>query len=132
MQLEERLLATEDLLLAADKDLDAGNYVQASENLWGAVTEATQALAHQQGRAVGDYGEMLALMREMQEAGSRPDLRAALIGAEILRANIHHRFMGRHEDFELPRQIVHEYVDTIFVMVNNANNWDVDKARSYT
>ena len=118
MQLEERLLATEDLLLAADKDLDAGKYVQASENLWGAVTEATQALAHLQGTSVENYGEMLTLIREMYEAGSGPDLRAALIGAEILHANVHHRFMGRHEDFELPRQIVHEYVDTIFAALN--------------
>ena len=118
MLLEEHIETAKDFLAASDKEFEAGDYLQASEKLWGAASQAVIALAKRRGMIDNSHGALRMLIRDMAKAEGQPDLRAGFATAEKLHANFYHSFMDYGDEFAFSREVVHDFVHAILGLVN--------------
>ena len=118
MLLEEHIETAKDFLVASDKEFEAGDYLQASEKLWGAASQAVIALAKRRGSPDSSHGALRTLIFDLPETEGGPALRAGFVAAEKVHANFYHGFMDYGDEFALSRQVVHEFVNAVLGLVN--------------
>ncbi len=118
MLMEEYIETARDFLVASDEEFEAGDYMQASEKLWGAASQASIALAKRHGRPDNSHGALRNLIFELPESDGGTALRAGFVAADKLHANFYHSFMDYGDEFARSRQVVHEFVDGVLGLVN--------------
>ena len=109
MNAKEHVQTAREFLEASDREFEAGDQLQASEKLWGAVTHALIAVMQEEGQNIGTHRELRRTAERL--ATERDDLRIRLgfEVAEKFHANFYHGFM---EDFQVERgrEDVREFV----------------------
>ena len=120
MLLEEHIETAQDFLISSDREFQAGDYLQASEKLWGAASQAVIALAKRRGVPDNSHGALRTLIFNLPEAKGGPALRAGFVAAEKIHANFYPSFMDYDYEFARSRQVVHEFVDAVLGLVNGA------------
>ena len=115
---ENHVQTARDVLVASDKEFEAGDYLQASEKLWGAASHAALALAKQKGSRDNRHRALRIMIREVAESEDAPFLRAGFSVAEKFHANFYHNFLPPSEEFAESRVVVHKFVDAVLSLVN--------------
>lgn len=118
MLLEEHIETVRDFLIASDEEFQAGDYLQASEKLSGAASQAVIALAKRRDLPDNSHSALRTLVWNMAKTDGEPDLRAGFVAAEKLHANFHHSFMDYGDEYALSREVVHDFVDAVLTLVN--------------
>ena len=116
MNTQQHIKTARDFLVAADKELAAGDTLQGSEKLWGAASHAVMAVARQRGWAPNSHSAMKNAVARLSEELDDPALRGEFGMAEKFRANFYHGFM---EDYELAQdgEVVHRFVERVLSLV---------------
>lgn len=109
METSEHIQTAGDFLAAADREFDTGDFLQASEKLWGAASHAVMAVAQQRGWAYGKHGNLKNVARWLYQETGETIFREGFSTAEKFHANFYHDFM---EDFQLEedRPVVRDFV----------------------
>ena len=105
-------------LVASDEEFQGGDYLQASEKLWGAASHAALALAKKRGSRNNRPKAIRMMIREVAESEGAPFLRAAYGVAEKFHANFYHNFLPPDEEFAESREVVHQFVAAVLELVN--------------
>ena len=115
---EDHVKTARDFLVASDEEFEAGDYLQASEKLWGAASYAALALAKKRGSRDNRHRAIRMMIREVAESEGAPFLRAAYGVAEKFHANFYHNFLPPDEEFAESREVAHQFVDAVLELVN--------------
>ena len=115
---EDHVKTAREFLVASDKEFEAGDYLQASEKLWGAASHAALALAKKRGSRDNNHRAIRMRIREVSESENAPFLRAAYGVAEKFHANFYHNFLPPDEEFAESREVVHQFVDSVLALAN--------------
>lgn len=109
METSEHIKTAGDFLAASDREFDTGDFLQASEKLWGAASHAVMAVAQQRGWAYGKHGNLKSVARWLYQETGETIFREGFSTAEKFYANFYHDFM---EDFQLEedRPVVRDFV----------------------
>ncbi|MGC8948888.1 MAG: PaREP1 family protein [Thermoprotei archaeon] len=99
MKLSEKYLRDADNLLAK------GDYIQASEKLWGSAALMVKAVAANKGTTISSHGELFSFVRKLGEEEKEPELRRLFSVASTLRQNFYEGWL--HED------VIKEYSEDI-------------------
>jgi hypothetical protein len=99
MKLSEKYLRDADNLLAK------GDYIQASEKLWGSAALMVKAVAANKGTTISSHGELFSFVRKLGEEEKEPELRRLFSVASTLHQNFYEGWL--HED------VVKEYSEDI-------------------
>ena len=118
MSSENHVQTARNFLVASDKEFEAGDYLQASEKLWGAASDAAIALAKKRGSRDNRHRALRIMIREVAEGENAPFLRAGYAVAEKFHANFYHNFLPPGEEFTESRELVHQFVDSVLILVN--------------
>ena len=118
MLLEEHIETAQDFLISSDREFQEGDYLQASEKLWGAASHAAIALAKKRGSRDNRHRALRIMIREVAEGENAPFLRAGYAVAEKFHANFYHNFLPPGEEFTESRELVHQFVDSVLILVN--------------
>ena len=118
MSSENHMQTARNFLVASDKEFEAGDYLQASEKLWGAASHAAIALAKKRGSRDNRHRALRIMIREVAEGENAPFLRAGYAVAEKFHANFYHNFLPPGEEFTESRELVHQFVDSVLILVN--------------
>ena len=118
MSSENHVQTARNFLVASDKEFEAGDYLQASEKLWGAASHAAIALAKKRGSRDNRHRALRIMIREVAEGENAPFLRAGYAVAEKFHANFYHNFLPPGEEFTESRELVHQFVDSVLILVN--------------
>ena len=118
MSSENHVQTARNFLVASDKEFEAGDYLQASEKLWGAASHAAIALAKKRGSRDNRHRALRIMIREVAESENVPFLRPAFGIAEKFHANFYHNFLPPGEEFAESKEIVHQFVDAVLGLVN--------------
>jgi hypothetical protein len=78
---------SEKYLKEADDLLAKGDYVQASEKLWGAAALMVKAVAASRGVSISSHGELFSFVRRLGEEERNPELRRLFSVASTLHQN---------------------------------------------
>ena len=116
MRIQEHIETAQGFLEAADRELAAGDHLQASEKLWGAASHAVMAAAQQHGWPYGSHRAMKNAAQQLAERYEDPLLLGGFVSAEKFHANFYHDFM---EDFELngDRPLVRDFVHRVIALL---------------
>jgi hypothetical protein len=76
---------SEKYLRYADNFLAKGDYIQASEKLWGSAALMVKAVAASRGTTILSYGELFSFVRKLGEEENKPELRRLFSVASTLR-----------------------------------------------
>ena len=109
MSVEENVSTALAFLERSGQEFDAGENLQASEKMWGAVSHAVMAIAKKKGWRYGKYNAWSAAVARLAEEYDEPLLASDFSVARKLHANFYRDFM---EDDELAwdRPIVDRFV----------------------
>ena len=118
MSSENHMQTARNVLVASDKEFEAGDYLQASEKLWSAASHAAIALAKKRGSRDNRHRALRIMIREVAEGENAPFLRAGYAVAEKFHANFYHNFLPPGEEFTESRELVHQFVDSVLILVN--------------
>ena len=118
MSSENHVQTARNFLVASDKEFEAGDYLQASEKLWGAASHAAIALAKKRGSRDNRHRALRIMIREVAESENVPFLRPAFGIAEKFHSNFYHNFLPPGEEFTESKEIVHQFVDAVLGLVN--------------
>jgi hypothetical protein len=99
MNLSEKYLRDADDLLAK------GDYIQASEKLWGSAVLMVKAVAASRGSTISSHGELFSFVRRLGEEEDEPELRRLFSVANTLHQNFYENWL--HED------VIKEYSEDI-------------------
>ena len=115
MLTQEHTQTAQDFLTASDREFDAGDVLQGSENLWGAAAHAVMAVAQQRGWRFGDHRALRDAATRLADELDEPILASNFSVAEKFHANFYHDFM---QDFEIPgdREQVRYFVNSILCL----------------
>ena len=110
MNTQQHVKAARDSLVAADREIAAGDTLQGSEKLWGAASHAVMAVARERGWAPNSHSAMKNAVARLSEEIDDPALRGEFGMAEKFHANSYHGFM---EDYELAQdsEVVRRFVE---------------------
>ena len=118
MTVDEHLETALVFLEESQREFLAGDTLQGSEKLWGAVSHAVMPIALQRGWGCGsDYLLKSAIKRLSEERDDR-SLRLAFGLAEKFHANFYHGFMQSYQlDEDIP--LVREFVEQLMSMAQS-------------
>lgn len=118
---EEHLQTARDFLSRSDEEFASGEVLQASEKLWGAVTQAVTAAARQRGLDSGKSYHRKVVIRRLYEESGDDLLRGGYAAVEIFHANFYHDFM---EDYQIEenRPLVRDFLQPVFSLVEGQAN----------
>ena len=102
MQPADHILTAEEFLHRSQQEFAAGDELQASEKLWGAVSHALIAAAQQRGWKHGSHARMREVVSGLAQEIGDSTLREAFESAEKLHANY---YQGHLTDEEYPGEI---------------------------
>lgn len=89
---------SEKYLKEADDPLAKGDYVQASEKLWGAAALMVKAVAASRGVSISSHGELFSFVRKLGEEERNPELRRALLCSEYATSELLRELVARGRD----------------------------------
>ncbi|MDT7863112.1 MAG: PaREP1 family protein [Vulcanisaeta sp.] len=92
MELYVRL--SEKYLRDAEEFLAKGDYVQASEKLWGAASFMVKAVAASRGVLISSHGELFSYVRSLGEEEGNPELRRLFSVASTLHQNFYENWLS--------------------------------------
>ena len=123
MSAEEHIETARTFLEQSAEEFDAGDILQGSEKIWGAVSHAMNAAAMQRGWPTTTHRELVNASRHLAQEQDNPALEMAF---RIAR-NFHSNFYGNgmfnpfsDTDFlERDREIVTEYVQRVLAIVED-------------
>jgi hypothetical protein len=95
----------EKYLRDADSLLAKGDYIQASEKLWGSAALIVKAVAASRGTTTLSHGELFSFVRKLGEEESKPELRRLFSVASTLHQNFYENWL--HED------VIKEYSEDV-------------------
>ena len=116
----EHARAARDFLAASDREFDAGDYLQGSEKLYGAATQAVMAVCRQRGWA---YDNRRAIKEAVSEIARECD-NYGMVGGFIAAENFHRNFIHDHmEDYErdYDRPLVRRFVNRLLALLDSDN-----------
>jgi uncharacterized protein (UPF0332 family) len=85
---------SEKYLGEADDFLAKGNYVQASEKLWGSAALMVKAVAASRGITISSHGELFSFVRKLGEEEGEPELRRLFSVASTLHQNFYENWLN--------------------------------------
>ena len=116
----EHAQTARDFLAASDREFDAGDYLQGSEDLYGAATQAVSAVCRQRGWAYDNRRAVkLAVAEIAREQGN-----LLIVGGFSAAENFHRNFIHDYmEDYERDsdRPAVHRFVSLLLTLVDSGN-----------
>ena len=115
MQTKEHAQTAREFLVAADREFEAGDHLQASEKLWGAASHALIAVAQQRNLPHGSHRALKNAAQLLVDETGDMALLAGFLAAQKFHANFYHDFM---EDFDLDadRPTVKDFVDRLMAL----------------
>ncbi len=116
MIVEEHRDTARKFLADADREFAAGEYLQASEKMWGAAAHAIMAVAQQRGWKFGSHRRMLEAARRIANELDDDALRAGIASARLFHSNFYHDHM-EEEELEPTAEDVRRYVDKMLALV---------------
>lgn len=96
---------SEKYLRDAEDLLAKGEYIQASEKLWGSAALIVKAVAARKGIAILSHGDLFSFVRKLGEEENKPELRRLFSVANTLHQNFYENWLN--ED------VVKEYAEDI-------------------
>jgi len=96
---------SEKYLRDADDLLARGDYIQASEKLWGSAALMVKAVAASRGTTISSHGELFSFVRKLGEEEKEPELRRLFSVASTLHQNFYENWL--HED------VIKEYSEDV-------------------
>jgi hypothetical protein len=88
------LRLSEKYLRDAEELLAKGDYVQASEKLWGSATLMVKAVASSRGVSVSSHGELFSYVRKLGKELGNPELRRLFSVASTLHQNFYENWLS--------------------------------------
>ena len=113
MTVDEHLETALVFLEESQREFLAGDTLQGSEKLWGAVSHAVMPIALQRGWGCGSHYLLKSAIKRLSEERDDRSLRLAFGLAEKFHANFYHGFMQSYqldEDISLVREFVEQLV----------------------
>jgi hypothetical protein len=107
-ELYEKL--SEKYIKEADELLAKGDYIQASEKLWGAAALMVKAVAASQGILISSHGELFSFVRKLGEEKKNPELRRLFSVASTLHQNFYEGW--------LQEDVIKEYSEDVKQLIN--------------
>ena len=101
---------SEKYLRDADDLLARGDYIQASEKLWGSAVLMVKAVAASRGTTISSHGELFSFVRKLGEEEREPELRRLFSVASTLHQNFYENWL--HED------VIKEYSEDVKQLIN--------------
>ena len=98
MLIQDHIQTAFEFLDAADREFAAGDYMQASEKLWGAASQAVIAVSRERGWPHGSHYALKQSVLRLSEEHDDPLIRLRFGVAEKFHANFYYGFM---EEFQL-------------------------------
>jgi hypothetical protein len=108
VELYEKL--SEKYIKEADELLAKGDYIQASEKLWGAAALMVKAVAASQGILISSHGELFSFVRKLGEEKKNPELRRLFSVASTLHQNFYEGW--------LQEDVIKEYSEDVKQLIN--------------
>ena len=93
MDASEHIQTARDFLVRSEQEFDAGERLQASEKLWGAVAHAILAVAQQRGWQFGSHHDLLQAARNISEEQADPAIYIQFRETRRLHANYYQGFL---------------------------------------
>lgn len=119
MEAREHAQTAWTFLETADREFEAGEVLQGSEKLWGAVAHAVRAVAQERGWDYGKHPALREAVRRLAREHDEPFLAAGFAAAEKFRANFYHDFMEDAEvDFSRPP--VRQFIERLMALNGGA------------
>lgn len=113
----EHARAARDFLAASDREFDAGDYLQGSEDLYSAATQAVMAVCQQRGWAYDNRR----VVKEAVGKIAREQEELLIVGGFSAAENFHRNFIHDYmEDYERDsdRPAVHHFVNLLLALVD--------------
>ena len=112
MDASEHIQTARDFLVRSEQEFDAGERLQASEKLWGAVAHAILAVAQQRGWQFGSHHDLVQAARNISAELADTSVYDRFRRTRRLHANYYQGFLGDPELAEL-RTNAHIFVHRI-------------------
>ena len=110
MPTRDHAITAREFLTAAERELAAGDELQASEKMWGAASHAIMVVAQRRDWPYGKHRVLITAARRIADELDDDGLRAGLVAAQHFHANFYHGFM-EHEDMGPNTELVRRFVD---------------------
>jgi hypothetical protein len=118
MTVDEHLETALVFLEESQREFLAGDTLQGSEKLWGAVSHAVMPIALQRGWGCGSHYLLKSAIKRLSEERDDRSLRLAFGLAEKFHANFYHGFMQSYQlDEDIP--LVREFVEQLVSMAQS-------------
>jgi hypothetical protein len=118
MTVDEHLETALVFLEESQREFLAGDTLQGSEKLWGAVSHAVMPIALQRGWGCGSHYLLKSAIKRLSEERDDRSLRLAFGLAEKFHANFYHGFMQSYQlDEDIP--LVREFVEQLMSMAQS-------------
>jgi uncharacterized protein (UPF0332 family) len=118
MLTQNHAVTAEEFLVASDREFDGGDYLQASEKLWGAATHAVMAVAQRREWPHRSHRSLKYAVGMLTAETGDDGIAGGFVAAEKFHKNFYHDEM---EDFEIEhdRPLVHRFVARTLTLLNN-------------
>lgn len=103
--MSQYLEISESLLQEADISLSEGNYIQASEKLWGASAHLVKAIAEKRGWKHDGHAELFKVIRRLVEETGDKELSSLFRIANQLHTNFYENCFPLKRLFRLPKKL---------------------------
>ena len=116
MTAAEHAQTARDFLAASDREFAAGDYLQGSEKLYGAATQAVIAICQQRGWRYKSHRAMQQAVSELAREYADPTIAAGFSNAERFHENFFHDNL---EDYQVEsnRPAVHHFVSRMLELL---------------
>ena len=118
MLTQNHAVTAQEFLEASDRELAAGDHLQASEKLWGAATHAVMAVAQQREWPHRSHRSLKNAVGRLTAETGDDGIAGGFAAAEKFHQNFYHDEM---EDFEIAEDgpLVHRFVARVLALLNN-------------
>ena len=103
-------------LAASNAEFAAGDWLQASEKLWGAATHALMAVAMQEGRRLGSHNSFKSAAERLSDEHNDPSIEYGFAHAERFHRNFYHNDMT-DDDLNVLRPKVHDFINRVLSLL---------------
>ena len=118
MSAEEHAQTARDFLVASDREFAAGDHLQGSEKLYGAVTQAIIAVCQQRGWRYKSHRAMQQAVEALSREYRDPTLLNGYLAASKFHENFFHDNMEDYE-VEANRPGVHHFVGQLLTLLDS-------------
>ena len=115
MLTHEHAQTARDFLEASDREFADGDYLQASEKLWGAAAHALMAAMQERGWSGTSHRALSFSAERLTREYDDPAIRAGFVAADRFHRNFCHDFMEDY-DFDMGRPIVRDFVERVLAL----------------